>query len=116
MGIFMNIAQFEDDIERKSYIAGNIKWLNVELTHWSVFVMYIPTDTLTSNGSSKMIRHSTCYAALYTRDSNSAACCNHRILFQLSIIVISGCPLFIKTIQYNKTSGIQVYISRPFGN
>jgi len=60
----MNTAHLEDDIEPKSYIVRNSKGLNVELGHSSVFVMYIPTDTLTSNGSSKMIRPSTNYDAM----------------------------------------------------
>ena len=35
----MNIAHLEDDIERKVTSLGMLSALNVELTHWSVFVM-----------------------------------------------------------------------------
>ena len=73
-------------------------------------------------GSSKVIRPSTNYAAKQTRDSKNAGCSNKRLLFQLSIIIHSECPSFRKIIQQSKiaqctkTSGIHVYISRPFGN
>jgi len=61
----MNSIQLKDDIQPKDSLLGILSAPNVELTHSFFFVMYIRTDTLTSNRQhSKMIRHSTCYAAL----------------------------------------------------
>jgi len=58
MEIFLNTVQFEDEKEPKSYISRNIKcpesWIepfvSLSYVHSSVFVMYIQTDPLTSNG------------------------------------------------------------------
>ena len=113
MGIFVNIAQMEDDVKRKSYISRNIKcpecW-----TETFVCLCHVHSDWHTHFQLAGVKWYAPVrYAALWTRDSNSAACCIHRLLFQLSIIINSGCPSFRKITQYNKTSGIHVYISQP---